>query len=102
MKRKNNISIIFLGIAILLASVTLGLLIIQQGNNVFGDISLTPIRMADFETLRSPTISLAKNSTMLTRSGIVTPITPAKLKENSYKVVSIIFSFIKSPHPGGG
>ena len=51
MKRKTNISIIFLLIASLLASVTLGLLIINQGMKVFADISFYVICGALFSLI---------------------------------------------------
>ncbi|MBE6131039.1 MAG: 50S ribosomal protein L9 [Erysipelotrichaceae bacterium] len=65
MKRKNNISIIFLGIAILLASVTLGLLIIQQGNNVFGDISFYVICGALFSLIIAVIVSFTNRKNHL-------------------------------------
>ena len=51
MKRKSNISLIFLTIASLLASVTLALLIINQGKNVFNDFSFYVICGALFSLI---------------------------------------------------
>ena len=65
MKRKNNISIICLGIAMLLASVTLGLLIINQGNKVFGDISFYVICGALFSLIIAVAVSLSNRKNHL-------------------------------------
>ena len=51
MKRKSNISLAFLIIASLLAAVTLGLLIFNQGNKVFDDVSFYVICGALFSLL---------------------------------------------------
>ncbi len=65
MKRKTNISIIFLLIASLLASVTLGLLIINQGMKVFADISFYVICGALFSLIIAVIVSLSNRKNHL-------------------------------------
>ena len=61
MKRKSNISLAFLIIASLLAAVTLGLLIFNQGNKVFDDVSFYVICGALFSLLIGVIVSLLNN-----------------------------------------
>ena len=65
MKRKSNISLIFLVIASLLASVTLALLIINQGKNVINDISFYVICGALFSLIIAVIVSFSNRKNHL-------------------------------------
>ena len=65
MKRKTNLSLIFLVIASLLASVTLALLVINQGKKVFNDISFYVICGALFSLIIAVIVSLSNRKNHL-------------------------------------
>ena len=65
MKRKSNISLLFLVIASLLAGVTLALLIINQGKNVINDISFYVICGALFSLIIAVIVSFSNRKNHL-------------------------------------